>query len=99
MADIENALNDRPIVTNVGNGKFGLALRSEYAQAAANVLSNAKQEVNRCYELTANQINYEHFVTILSHVLGKEVQLVKFNDNEMGQVRSWYGRTSGQTNG
>lgn len=82
LNDIQRAMNDQPIITNVGNGKFGLALRSEYAQAAANVLINSPA-VNKIYDLSANLGDYSSFVSTLEKVLNKPVKLINITDAEM----------------
>lgn len=82
LNDIQRAINNQPIVTNVGNGKFGLALRSEYAQVAANVLINPPA-INKTYNLTANLVNYATFASALEKVLNKPVKLKNITDDEM----------------
>lgn len=82
LNDIQRAMNDQPIITNVGNGKFGLELRSEYAQAAANVLANPPA-TNKVYNLTANLVDYATFVSTLEKVLNKPVELENITDDEM----------------
>ncbi|MGM9892561.1 NAD(P)H-binding protein [Limosilactobacillus sp.] len=82
LNDIQRAINNQPIVTNVGKGKFGLALRSEYAQAAANVLIKPLA-INQTYNLTANLVDYATFVSTLEKVLNKPVKLKNITDDEM----------------
>lgn len=84
LNDIQRAINNQPIVTNVGKGKFGLALRSEYAQAAANILATPPA-ANQTYNLTANLVDYETFTNALEHVLNKSVKLENITDDEMEQ--------------
>lgn len=82
LNDIQRAINDQPIITNVGNGKFGLALRSEYAQTAANVLINPPV-INKIYDLSTNLVDYSSFVSTLEKVLNKPVKLMNITDAEM----------------
>lgn len=82
MADIQSAVNNQPIVTNVGNGRFGVALRTEYAQAAANVLIDPPA-INHTFNLIANVVDYQEFVSTLEKVLNKPVELVNVTDQEM----------------
>lgn len=81
LGDVKKAQLNQPIMTNTGKGKFGLALREEYAQAAANALIG--NTYNRTYDLAANLINYTEWAKVISHVLNKPVQLIELSDQQM----------------
>lgn len=85
LNDIQRAINDRPIITNVSDGRFGLALRSEYVQAAANVLINPPA-VNKIYNLTTNLVDYATFTSTLEKILNKPVKLENIADSDMEKV-------------
>lgn len=79
MGFVQAAINDAPIVTSAGEGKVGWALRSEYALAAAKVLSEQGHE-NSIYELSGPLATYSDFAAALGKVLGKPVNLMLVDD-------------------
>ena len=69
---IKGAAAGAPWLTTGGSGKVGWALRRDYAEAAANVLSGTAHE-NKIYELAGKLITYDELAAITAEVLGKDV--------------------------
>lgn len=69
---IKGAAAGAPWLTMGGSGKVGWALRQDYAEAAANVLSGTGHE-NKTYELAGKLITYDELAAITAEVLGKDV--------------------------
>jgi len=80
MGFIQAAKAGAPIVTSAGKGKTGWALRSEYALAAANVLSQ-NTPTKSIYELSGPLATYEDLGAALSKVLGKPVTVQLVEDS------------------
>lgn len=80
--DIKNAIADKPIITSIGDGKIGYALRSEYALAAAKVLKG-NFAVNKIYNLSDNVVTYNQFAQALEKVLNKKVEIKNITDEQM----------------
>ncbi|MGX7112028.1 NAD(P)H-binding protein [Gemella cuniculi] len=80
-SDIQSILEGRTISSNIADGRFGLVLRKEYAQAAVNSLIK-DFPVNRVYDLSANVVDYKEFSSSLSKVLDREVKLENITDEE-----------------
>lgn len=79
IASIQGVLAGAPWVTSAGNGKVGWALKQDYAEAAAAVLSNDGHE-NTIYEFSGKLLTQEEFVSILGNILGKEVPIQQVDD-------------------
>lgn len=69
---IKGAAAGAPWLTMGGSGKVGWAVRQDYAEAAANVLSGTGHE-NKTYELAGKLITYDELAAITAEVLGKDV--------------------------
>lgn len=69
---IKGAAAGAPWLTVGGSGKVGWALRQDYAEAAANVLTSTGHE-NKTYELAGKLITYDELAAITAEVLGKDV--------------------------
>ncbi|MGG0821357.1 SDR family oxidoreductase [Paenibacillus turicensis] len=69
---IKGAAAGAPWLTMGGSGKVGWALRQDYAEAAANVLTGTGHE-NKTYELAGKLITYDELAAITAKVLGKDV--------------------------
>lgn len=80
MGFIQSAQAGAPIVTSAGKGKVGWALRSEFALAAANVLSQ-KAPAKSIYELSGPLATYEDLGASLTKVLGKPVTVQLVDDD------------------
>lgn len=79
IPSIQGVLAGAPWVTSAGNGKVGWALKQDYAEAAAAVLSNDGHE-NTIYEFSGKLLTQEEFVSILGNILGKEVPIQQVDD-------------------
>jgi NAD(P)H dehydrogenase (quinone) len=84
MGYVQTALTGAPIVTSAGQGKVGWALRSDYAQAAAAVLTGSGHE-NKIYELSGPLASYDDFAAALGQALGKQVSVAQVDDEAYGQ--------------
>lgn len=69
---IKGAAAGAPWLTVGGSGKVGWALRQDYAEAAANVLTSTGHE-NKTYELAGKLITYDELAAITAEVLDKDV--------------------------
>jgi len=79
IPSIQGVLAGAPWVTSAGNGKVGWALKQDYAEAAAAVLSNDGHE-NTIYEFSGKLLTQEEFVSILGNIIGKEVPIQQVDD-------------------
>ena len=80
MGFVQAAKAGAPIVTSAGQGKVGWALRSEYALAAAKVLSQ-KAPTQDVYELSGLLATYEDLGKALTKMLGKQVTVQLVDDD------------------
>lgn len=69
---IQAVATGAPWLTCAGAGKVGWALRRDYAEAAANVLTG-EGHANKTYELAGKLITYDDLAAITAEVLGKDV--------------------------
>ncbi len=81
LKTIEGAVNGAAIVTCAGEGRVGWALRSDYAVAAANAVSDGDSHHNQTYELSGPPLSYAGLGAILSQVLGKNVPVQSVAEN------------------
>ena len=79
LATAQNSINGAPWVTSAGNGKVGWVLRSELAEATANILATDGHE-NKVYELGGENLTQEEFVAALNEVTGKDIQVISIDD-------------------
>ncbi len=68
-------------VTSAENGKVGWAIQQDYADAAAIVLANNKQD-NTVYELSNTPITQKELVALLEEILGKKITIKNVSDEE-----------------
>lgn len=80
LSSIQAAKAGAPWVTSAEDGKVGWALRQDYAEAAAAVLTGNGHE-NTIYELSGKLLSQEELAAAVSAVLGREVAVQKVNDS------------------
>lgn len=80
IGSIQGAMAGAPIVTAAGSGRAGWALKQDYAEAAASVLTGEGHE-NKIYELSGKLLTHEELATAIGTVLGKEVLVQQVDDN------------------
>ncbi|MFE4239866.1 MULTISPECIES: SDR family oxidoreductase [Peribacillus] len=79
IGSIQGVMAGVPWVTSAGTGKVGWALKQDYAEAAATVLSGNGHE-NTVYELSGQLLTQEELASALGTVLGKEVLVQQVDD-------------------
>lgn len=79
ISSIQGILAGAPWVTSADHGKVGWAFQKDYADAAAAVLLGEGHE-NTIYELSGKPMTQEELTGIIGEVLGREVPLVKVDD-------------------
>lgn len=79
ISSIQGVLAGAPWVTSAGNGKVGWALKQDYAEAAATVLSGNGHE-NTIYELSGKPLTQEELASAVGTALGKEVPVQQVDD-------------------
>lgn len=85
LSSIQAVFAGAPWITSAGSGKVGWALRQDYAEAAAAVLTGSGHE-NTIYELSGKLLTQEEFVSAVGKVLGKEVQIQQVNDEAYAEI-------------
>lgn len=85
MGTIQAALQGAPWLTSAGTGKVGWAIRRDYAEAAANVLTNEGHN-NKVYELSGPLLTQEELAAILAEVSGKDIPVQQVDDATYEQV-------------
>lgn len=85
ISSIQGVIAGAPWVTSAGAGKVGWALRQDYAEAAAAVLTGSGHE-NKIYELSGKLMTQEELVSALGSVLGKEVTVQQVDDAKYGEI-------------
>lgn len=78
-ASIQGLLAGAPWVTSAEGGRVGWAFQKDYAEAAAAVLKGEGHE-NTIYELSGKPMTQEELTGMIGEVLGREVPLVKVDD-------------------
>lgn len=76
---IKAAIEGGDVATSAGGGRIGWAPRSDYALAAANVLTGTGH-VHKVYELSGLPATYSDLAAALGKALGKDVPLQILND-------------------
>lgn len=79
LGTIQAVLGGAPWVTNLAKGRIGYALRRDYAEAAAAVLTGDGHE-NTVYELSGKPVTQDEVVAELSAVLGRTVTIQHVDD-------------------
>lgn len=74
-----------PWVTAAGDGKSGWALRQEYAEAAAAVLTGSGHD-NAIYELSGPLLTQEQLAAAVGSVLGKEIPVQQVDAAAYGEI-------------
>lgn len=90
IGSIQGALADAPWVTSAGTGKVGWATRSDYAQAAAIVLTGEGHD-NTVYELSGKPLTQEELTKIISSVISKEIKVMQVDDETYASIMSKVG--------
>jgi len=85
LSTIQAVRQGAPWVTSAGSGRVGWALRREYAEAAAAVLSGNGHE-NTIYELSGQPLTQDEFAAILGEVLGREVPVQHVDDDTYANI-------------
>lgn len=85
LATIQGVLGGAPWVTSAGSGKVGWALRQEYAEAAAAVLSGNGHE-NRIYELSGEPLTQDELAAALGSLTGREIPVQHVDDDTYGDI-------------
>ncbi|AHV99584.1 SDR family oxidoreductase [Paenibacillus sabinae] len=84
---IQAALGGAPWVTSAGSGKTGWAVRRDYAQAAAAVLTGEGHE-NTVYELAGRPKTQEELAAAVADALGREVPVLQVDDETYAGIMS-----------
>lgn len=87
MSTIQAVINGAPWVTSAGTGKVGWAGRSDFAEAAVNVIAGEGHN-NTVYELSGKPLTQEELASILSEVIGREVLVQQVDDDTYGTIMS-----------
>lgn len=85
IGTIQAALQGAPWLTSAGSGKVGWAIRRDYAEAAANVLTGEGHD-NQTYELSGPLLTQEELAAILAEVIGKDIPVQQVDDATYEQV-------------
>ncbi len=80
LPDVQMAVNSGRIASTVASGRFGLALRKDYAQAAVNAMLSDK--VNETITLAGNLTTYAELAATIGKVLNKDVQFMPLTDEQ-----------------
>ncbi len=87
----ENVLESGVIYLPAGNGKVGAVLRSEMAEATANILTS-DQHAGKTYRLTNHQaFSYQEVAQLLSEITGKTINYISPTKDEYVQTLKGYG--------
>ncbi|MDB5103613.1 MAG: hypothetical protein JWP91_1302 [Fibrobacteres bacterium] len=84
------ALDGAPVTTSAGEGKVGWALRSDYALAAANVLTGTGHG-NKVYELSGPPLTYPGLAAVMSTVIKRQVPYHNLDDSTFAKFLSQSG--------
>ena len=85
LATVQAVRQGAPWVTSAGNGRVGWALRREYAEAAANVLSGSGHD-NTIYELSGELLTQDEFAAAVGEALGREVPVQHVDDETYANI-------------
>lgn len=85
VGSIQGVLAGAPWVTSAGNGKTGWALRQDYADAAAAVLTGDGHD-NTIYELSGKLLTQDELVSVLGPIIGKEVSVLQVDDTKYAEI-------------
>jgi len=90
IGSIQGVLAGAPWVTSAESGKVGWAVRQDYAEAAAAVLTGNGHE-NTVYELSGKLMTQEELASALGAVLGKDVPVQQVDDATYGEIMKGVG--------
>ncbi|WP_020614928.1 SDR family oxidoreductase [Paenibacillus daejeonensis] len=85
LGSIQAVQAGAPWVTSAGSGKVGWALRQDYADAAAAVLTGEGHD-NKTYELSGPLLTQEELAAEVGKVLGKDVSVQQVNDEAYADI-------------
>lgn len=85
IGNIQSVMAGGPWITSAGTGRAGWALRQDYADAAAAVLSGNGHE-NSIYELSGPLLTQAELASAVGEVLGKEVVFEQVTDDAYGDA-------------
>ncbi|MEH7547447.1 SDR family oxidoreductase [Neobacillus vireti] len=85
IGSIQAAMAGAPWITATGEGKVGWALRQDFAEATANVLTGNGHE-NTIYELSGKLMTHKELVSIIETILGKEIPFQQVNDDTYTEI-------------
>lgn len=85
ISNIQGVLAGAPWVTAAKEGKVGWALKQDYAEAAATVLSGEGHE-NTVYELSGALMTQEELVSVVGALIGKEVSVQQVDDAAYAKI-------------
>jgi NAD(P)H dehydrogenase (quinone) len=85
ISSIQGVIAGAPWVTSAGSGKVGWALRQDYADAAAAVLTGNGHE-NKIYELSGKLHTQEELASALGGVLNKAVPVQQVDDATYAEI-------------
>ncbi|MCU0442794.1 MAG: SDR family oxidoreductase [Bacteroidia bacterium] len=87
----ESVVETGVIYLPAGNGKVGAVLRSEMAEATANILSS-DNHAGKIYQFTSNEaFSYHEVAQHLSDITGKAINYISPTANEYAQTLTGYG--------
>ena len=87
----EKVIESGVIYLPAGNGKVGAVLRSEMAEAAANILSS-ENHAGKTYQFTNNEaFSYQEVAQYLSEITGKTIKYVSPTADEYAKTLTEYG--------
>ncbi|WP_127534636.1 SDR family oxidoreductase [Paenibacillus kobensis] len=87
LGTVQAVANGAPWVTSAGTGRVGWASRRDYAEAAAIVLAGEGHD-HSVYELSGKPLTQEELVAAVSEVIGKDVPVMKVDDETYGKIMS-----------
>ncbi|WP_413574892.1 SDR family oxidoreductase [Bdellovibrio sp. HCB290] len=87
---LESALQNGAIVGSAGDGKISAATRSDYAAAAAAVITGNTAE-NAIYELGGNAFTMPEFAAVVSKVSGKKIEYKNMPSGEYAKLLMSFG--------
>ncbi len=94
--NLQGVLQSSVVATAAQDGKFSTASRSDYAQAAANVLISPETHVGKTYELAGdNGYSQQEYAQIVARQTDKAIKFVSLSAEDFSQALVGHGLPQG----
>ena len=94
--NVQGVLQSNVVATAAQDGKFSTASRSDYAQAAANILVSPETHEGKIYELAGDSaFNLQEYAKIVAKQTKKDIEFISLSSEDFSQALVRHGLPQG----